>query len=483
MISLYSDEDSERVADITKTAAPEPYRSPWRRDIGRLLHCPSFRRLQSKTQVFPGTDSDFFRSRLTHSLEVAQIGKSIAIKLNDTDTFFKPKIRNIIPEIVEFGALAHDLGHPPFGHNGEEALHNRMKNVGGFEGNAQTLHLLTRVEKKQVREEDGEPLNPIDAAYNDNRLGLNLTYRSLASILKYDRCIPNKTTSVKKGYYGYNQKIVDQIKAKVLRGKKPKKEFKTIECSIMDISDDIAYSTYDLEDCFKAGLLTPLQLFTLSPDIIERVLNTITKRLREYLKKPKATFSEHELLATLVEIFSDMFQISEEERKFIADPKATREMKKLHEALQVEKLSTRIAKNGYERVKRTSDLVQTFMDGVEVEYDEVTPALSKAKLNLATFKKVEVLKNITYEAVIMSPRMRVVEYRGHDVIYSIFDALDSKNGFMLLPEDYRELYRAANKPQQKRLICDFIAGMTDRYAWQFYNRICGSDSMTIYLPV
>jgi len=123
------------------------------------------------------------------------------------------------------------------------------------------------------------------------------------------------------------------------------------------------------------------------------------------------------------------------------------------------------------------------MDGVEVEYNETIPAMSIAKLNLETFKKVEVLKNITYEAVIMSPRMRVVEYRGYDVIMQIFEAIDSKSGHLLLPEDYRELFVSADKDQRKRVICDFIAGMTDRYAWQFYNRICGSDSMTIYLPV
>jgi dGTPase len=183
-----------------------------------------------------------------------------------------------------------------------------------------------------------------------------------------------------------------------LNGAEYADEFKTIECSIMDIADDIAYSTYDLEDSFK-------------------------------------------------------------------------------------RLSARIARDGYERVKATSDLVQQFMEGVEVVPNSDIPSMSKAKLNLETFKKVEVLKNITYEAIIMSPRMRVVEYRGYDVIKSIFDAISTKNGHMLLPDDYRELYQAASGAQKKRIICDFIAGMTDRYAWQFYGRICGSDPMTIHLPV
>src|SRR5688572_22714023 len=134
MNALYSVQDEERFSQIAKTVA-EPFRSPWRRDLARLLHCPSFRRLQAKTQVFPGHDSDFFRSRLTHSLEVAQIAKSIAIRLNATHKFFKKKAFNINPGLVEFAALAHDLGHPPFGHNGEEALHELMKEDGGFEGN------------------------------------------------------------------------------------------------------------------------------------------------------------------------------------------------------------------------------------------------------------------------------------------------------------------------------------------------------------
>jgi dGTPase len=122
------------------------------------------------------------------------------------------------------------------------------------------------------------------------------------------------------------------------------------------------------------------------------------------------------------------------------------------------------------------------MDGVEVETNEEFPPMSVVKLDLETFKKVEVLKNITFEAVIMSPRMR--EYRGYDVVKDIFEELaESKNGYLLLPDDYRELFAAAGHDQRKRVVCDFIAGMTDRYAWQFYNRICGSDPMTIHVPV
>jgi dGTPase len=145
---MYSNGDRARPVDDNKAKDPEPYRTPWRRDYARLIHSPSFRRLQGKTQVFPGHESDFYRNRLTHSLEVAQIAKSIAIRLNAVAEPFRPRGTKIEPDIVEFAGLAHDLGHPPFGHNGEEALDECMRDHGGFEGNAQSLRIVSRLEKK-----------------------------------------------------------------------------------------------------------------------------------------------------------------------------------------------------------------------------------------------------------------------------------------------------------------------------------------------
>jgi dGTPase len=281
---MYSIEDAKRVLDDTTEKDREPFRSPWRRDFARLIHSPCFRRLQGKTQVFPGHESDFYRNRLTHSLEVAQIAKSIAIRLNANVSAFKTKALNINPEIVEFAGLAHDLGHPPFGHNGEEALDECMKDHGGFEGNAQSLRIVARLEKKATR----EGMSPFDGNHTDLRCGLNLTYRSLASLLKYDNIIPirysdREKAGIVKGYYDEEKELVADIKSHVLGiGDFPDK-FKTIECSIMDIADDIAYSTYDLEDNFKAGFLTPMGLFALDDDIYEAVVDTIHERiLKQY---------------------------------------------------------------------------------------------------------------------------------------------------------------------------------------------------------
>ena len=130
-------------------------------------------------QLFPSPDSDFFRTRLSHSLEVAQIAKSMAIRINATEAQFKK--HPIDTDIVETAALAHDLGHPPFGHNGEYALDECMANDGGFEGNAQTLRVLTRLEKRQTIGSGAPVENEIE-----NRAGLNLTFRTLAAVLKYD---------------------------------------------------------------------------------------------------------------------------------------------------------------------------------------------------------------------------------------------------------------------------------------------------------
>lgn len=183
---------------------------------------------------------------------MAQIAKSIANRINnhpDHPDYFKTN--NIDLDLVEFAGLAHDLGHPPFGHLGERALNDCMRKNGGFEGNAQTLRILSTLEKKELvidRKSDGE-----------RRLGLNLTYRSYASILKYDKIICQKSEhkKVTKGYYESEAGLVEDVKKLVGTSTKPEK-FKTIECQIMDIADDIAYSTYDFEDALKSEFLSRL---------------------------------------------------------------------------------------------------------------------------------------------------------------------------------------------------------------------------------
>lgn len=439
--------------------------------------------------MFPGHESDFFRNRLTHSLEVAQIAKSIAIRLNATHPLFRAKNQKIEPDIVEFAGLAHDLGHPPFGHNGEEALDECMREHGGFEGNAQTLHILSRLEKKNTRS-NPEDFKPFTDEGEDNRLGLNLTYRSLAAILKYDEVIPKKSddraagkkNKVVKGYYQSEAELVERIKASVL-GNKSEKIFKSIECSIMDIADDIAYSTYDIEDVFKSGFLKPLDLFNLDFSIYESVVNTINDRIEKQYRGETRRVLIEDIYDVLYFVFQNVFSVSDNDIKTARKRDIPAEEKKMLFSVQAHNYSQLMAENGYHRTDFTSGLIQLFMEGVEVERDSAHPQLHKARLQINTFIIVETLKNITYQAIIRSPTLQVVEFRGKDIVKKIFAAIVNDEGDRLLPSDFRTLYKTVRtEPERYRVVCDFIAGMTDRYAVEFYSRLYGANGLTMHKP-
>src|SRR5688572_9174713 len=145
--SLYIELDKRRLSNLKEENKPihDGYPSEFSRDFSRLVHSPSFRRLTGKMQIYPTGESDFFRNRLTHTLEVGDIAYLIAHKLNTTPFFIENKIDL---DLITFSAHAHDLGHPPFGHDGERALDECMANFGRFEGNAQTLRILLKLEKK-----------------------------------------------------------------------------------------------------------------------------------------------------------------------------------------------------------------------------------------------------------------------------------------------------------------------------------------------
>ena len=293
---MFSRNDTFRFVplEITPKGSEVEYRTEYNRDYARVLHSPSFRRLQGKTQLFPTQESDFFRNRLTHSLEVSQIAKSIALKLKTENSDL-----DIVPDVCEIAGLVHDIGHPPFGHNGEAALDECMRECGGFEGNAQTIRILTRLEKKEF------PINGIiydSKNKTDNRVGLNLTARAIASALKYDNPIPtirNKKDPLEKGYYESEIPIIDTVKSCLIENKLDDDiKFKTVECSIMDIADDIAYSTYDVEDAFKAGFLTPYDMLSANEEIL--------KGISEKLKRSQIIVSVDQCREILLNIFKDM---------------------------------------------------------------------------------------------------------------------------------------------------------------------------------
>lgn len=221
----YSEVDAERWLPEEHSSR----RSDFARDRARVLHSSALRRLAAKTQVLsPATGPDFARNRLTHSLEVAQVGRELGESLG------------LDPDVVDAACLSHDLGHPPFGHNGERALNDWAADIGGFEGNAQTLRVLTRIEPKVF--------GPDGRSY-----GLNLTRASLDASCKYpwpaSQGIPDPSGRSKYGFYDDDSAAFGWLRAGA-----PERQ-RCIEAQVMDLSDDIGYSVHDFEDAIVGGYI------------------------------------------------------------------------------------------------------------------------------------------------------------------------------------------------------------------------------------
>jgi dGTPase len=213
---LYDEHDRERVVAEPPKRVEAPERTPYERDRARVVHAAASRRLAAKTQVHGPQMDDFVRNRLTHSLEVAQVARDLSRALGSQ------------PDIAETAALAHDLGHPPFGHNGEQALHEVAESCGGFEGNAQTLRLLTRLEAKTLDESGAS-------------VGLNLTRATLDASTKYPW--PRTPGTRKFGVYADDLPVFTWLRQGAPDGSR-----RCVEAQIMDLADDVAYSVHDVED-------------------------------------------------------------------------------------------------------------------------------------------------------------------------------------------------------------------------------------------
>ena len=218
-LELYDDHARERVVPEPPKRVDAPVRTPFERDRARVVHAASSRRLAAKTQVVGPQSDDFVRNRLTHSLEVAQVARDLSRALGSH------------PDIAETAALAHDLGHPPFGHNGERVLADLAVECGGFEGNAQTLRLLTRLESKTFDEQG-------------RSVGLNLTRATLDACSKYPWG-PEESSDGKFGVYADDRPVFAWLRLGVPAAQPPRR---CLEAQVMDLADDVAYSVHDVED-------------------------------------------------------------------------------------------------------------------------------------------------------------------------------------------------------------------------------------------
>ncbi|MDE0775176.1 MAG: deoxyguanosinetriphosphate triphosphohydrolase [Nocardioides sp.] len=283
---LYDDHARERLVAEPPKRVEAPVRTAFERDRARVVHAASSRRLAAKTQVVGPASDDFVRNRLTHSLEVAQVARDLSRALGSQ------------PDVAETAALAHDLGHPPFGHNGERLLAELSETCGGFEGNAQTLRVLTRLEAKTFTEQG-------------RSAGLNLTRATLDACTKYPWPRGAGPDPLKFGVYADDRPVFDWLREDAPGPRR------CLEAQVMDLADDVAYSVHDVEDGTVAGHLdltrldTPAVWDTLRewylPDAVDDEVDAALVRLRGVGSWPTAPYDgSRRSLAALKNLTSDL---------------------------------------------------------------------------------------------------------------------------------------------------------------------------------
>ena len=348
-------------------------RTDFQRDRDRIIHSTAFRRLKHKTQVFVNTSGDHFRTRITHSLEVAQIARTLS------------KFFNLNEDLCETLSLAHDLGHTPFGHAGEEALNNCMKKFGGFDHNIQTLRIILCLENR----------------YYEFK-GLNLTFETLDGLLKHNGPIKN---SMK-----YNKILGNNyFKNKINFSSRP-----SLEAQIASISDDIAYNSHDLEDGLKSNLFKLKDLESIP------ILKTI-------IFKHKKKIKNYSLDLIIRQIIRDI--INEMVRDIIFTTQKN------------------IKKN---KIKSLNDV-----------YNSKYPIVSFSKTMKIFDKKI---KSFLKKKMYYHKNVKIKTNQGKEIIIKLFKSIRKNPKRFINVSKY-------DKSNILRSICDFIAGMTDRYAINLYKKI------------
>jgi dGTPase len=453
-------------------AQSQRYITQFAKDYARIVHSPSFRKLQGKTQLIPAGENYFFRTRLTHSIEVAEIATRIAHKLNTSSTLAGRY--KIDYDLVTCAALLHDIGHPPFGHSGEEALNEMMAaHRLSFEGNAQTLRLVTRLENRLGRG------NSVDGVYDDPR-GLNLTVGTLASILKYDkrwRRPQEKKDSLPKiikAYYPEEGTTVDAIKRRL----QVKGRLYTLECQIMDLADDIAYSAYDLEDAMEGSIITPFDFISVDDETLGRITADVEKQLQK--REPKTTISSKEVLEELAKVFGtilkfrhrDNYRMNQWRDRVVFVARSHNEAI-LH------------AKNPLIRRQFLETLIEGNIEEIEVELNADQPFMSVLKPHPERLRTMECMKAFNYHKVISSRKLQIPHYRAKLIIKSLFEALcKDPDGVLLSDVERAQLAKFdEDDPRRLRLICDVIAGMTDREAVKLFNHLNSGNDLSVFAYV
>lgn len=412
---FYGTFDLERYEGDTKTV-PGDYRTPFQVDRDRIIHTSAFRRLQNKTQVFFSGEYDFYRTRLTHSIEVAQIGRSICNRLNRTSPLLGPDFF-IDPDLVEAACLSHDIGHPPFGHTGERTLHRLMRPFGGFEGNAQTLRILTRI------------------LFGPER-GMNPTRALVDGVLKYKTLFGEIPDQRHHFLYREQDGALDFAMGGEsfpgdLSAGKERNGFRSIECQVMDWADDTAYSLNDIADGIQAGFITI--------DGTER-------------------WAESRDL----------------------DPEDSRVVESLIEAIRRGRVESKIGKkigafiaaaNLAEDDRFLSDRTNRHRFRIEIDPDVEKECRVYKRMSLDLVFKSRQLQQLDRKSDFILERLFNVLADQY-----IHDPEDDRDSFTLLPPEEEELIAAqSGETERARIVCDVLARMTDGIASRTYKRLFDAD--------
>lgn len=406
--------DKEFRARFWQSEDPRPgdTRDEYQRDRARIIHSAGFRRLQAKTQVMGVGEGDFHRTRLTHSIEVGQIGEGLLAHLHMRYRD-NAEIRSWLPrvDLVLTSCFSHDLGHPPYGHGGEKALHSRMADKGGFEGNGQTLRILTRLEKFKAHQ------------------GINPTRRLILAVLKYPiaySCFDKEAHRKKppKCYFDSERPIVNWALEPFIPGEKEffttarikgKPAHRTFDATLMECADDIAYGVHDLEDIVARRLVK-------KSDILAGLQKVFETYGREY-------------------------------------------------GLTIKQFEDKLFSGGAERKDLIGYLVNLFITAAEVtEHKEFSHPLLKYRVEIPSpfADLLEALKDITYDLVIKRAEVQQLERRGQRIIESLYDEFVN-DPERLIPKDAWEYLDASDSIERR--VCDYIAGMTDPFAEKIYRRL------------
>jgi dGTPase len=420
----YSEADAERFH-------PEQHRSQrddFARDRARVLHSAALRRLAAKTQVLsPANPVDFARNRLTHSLEVAQVGRELATALQ------------LSPDVVDTACLNHDLGHPPFGHNGERALNEWASDIGGFEGNAQTLRIVSRLEPKVL-----------DAA--GTSFGLNLTRASLDATCKYPwtvaHALPDPGGRMKFGVYPDDEALFTWM-----RSDAPTR-VRCIEAEVMDLSDDIAYSVHDFEDAVVNGYLDPARL----TDTDER--EALLSAIQEWVGYD---FTRDELAEGLGRLTA----MPDWQARFDRSRPALAGLKNL-----------------------TSDFIGRFARAATAATREAydAPVLTRYGAHVVVPREVEVemavLKGIVGATVMATDGRKPLYREQRRLLKRLATALSERPEKLdrMMVADFQA---ASTDAARKRVIVDQVASLTDQQAIAWHDRLVGdvdAESIGLWFP-